>query len=162
MSINAIGSVSLYEYYYKINNEKKPEKETPLEKEMKKYGLKPTDSEALNIAMLNKAKEVEKSQNNQTAQEIPNSQRPWADLMYQLNLSFNDDPKDDIRDIKDELDLLVRGVDDDELEREIDDLKSYAENLYISFSQNYSGSINTTTLTDQLNNLSVLNKASFL
>lgn len=162
MSINAIGSVSLYEYYYKINKDKKSEKESPIAKEMKEYGLTPTDSESLNIAMLKKAKELEKSQNNQTSSEIPNSERPWADLMYQLNLTFNDDPRDDIQDIKDELALLLRGVEDDELESEIADLESYVENLYLNFQKNYSTSFDTSlSLAGQLNNLSLLNRANF-
>ena len=100
MSINAITSVSLYEYYYNINNKDEQKKKTsPLADEMEKYGLIPTDSEALNIAMLNNAKRLEKQNTTTSDEQIPNSQRPWADLMYQLGISFNDDPKDDIEDI---------------------------------------------------------------
>ncbi len=165
MSINAISSVSLYEYFYKINNkDENSKKESPIAKEMREYGLTPTDNESLNIAMLQKAKNAEKNQNSSgTSSEILKSDRPWADLMYQLNLEFNDDPYDDIQDIKAELSSLVAGLNDDELEKEVSDLRNYVENLYVDFQQNYSGSIDTSSLlTNQLNNLSLLNRANFL
>jgi len=42
MAINAISGLSLYEYYYSINNKKGSKKdESPLALEMKKYGLTP-------------------------------------------------------------------------------------------------------------------------
>ena len=137
MSINAITSVSLWEYYYKINREDEKKQTSPLIEEMQKYGLKPTDSDELNIAMLNRAKYLQQNA-NESSKEIPNYQRPWADLMYQLNLTFNEDAKDDIQDIKDELAKLLYGVSDNELEEEIKDLVGYVEDLYISFEKNYS------------------------
>lgn len=161
MSINAINSVSLYEYYYSIgkkDEEKKKKEASPLADEMRKYGLNPTDNEALNIQMLNKAK-AEALNQNPTQQTTPNYERPWADIMYQLNLSFNEDPKDDIADIKDELKSLIKGIQDDELEQEIQDLESYVEKLYLDFQQtNIKGFDNSSTLTAQLNNLSMLNQ----
>jgi len=158
MSINAINSVSLYEYYYTINRDSKKKKTSPIAEEMQQYGLQPTDNEQLNIAMLEKAKRLQ-NQNGQEEKEVSYSQRPWADLMYQLNLSFNPNPKDDIQDIKDELAKLKQGVSDDELDREVRDLENYVENLYIDFEKNYSGSINLSDmLGNQLNNLSMLNK----
>ena len=83
--------------------------------EMREYGLTPTDDEQLNIALLQRAKNIQKQNNNQQEDETSYSQRPWADLMYQLELSFNPDPKDDIQDIKDELAKLTKGVADDEV-----------------------------------------------
>jgi len=164
MSINAISSVSLYEYYYTINRDDEKKKKSPLADEMKKYGLTPTDNEAYNAMMLERAKMLERQQQiQQNPQEIPNSERPWADIMYQLNISFNTDPKDDIEDIKEELDKLIKDVDDDELTKEVKDLKDYVEDLYINFQNNYSGNINTSlTLTAQLNNLSMLNQVNLL
>lgn len=162
MSINAISSVSLYEYYYQINKEDKKKKESPIEKEMREYGLTPTDNDALNVALLRRAKEL-KAKEDLTKEEIPYSDRPWADLMYQLNIQFNPDPKDDIEDIKKELAILTKGMDDDELNKEISDLESYVENLYLNFQQNYSTTLtNSFSLATQLNNLSVLNQASLL
>ncbi len=163
MSINAINSVSLYEYYYTINNkEEEKKKSSPLESEMRKYGLTPTDNETLNIALLNQAKRLERS-NEQEQKEASPSDRPWADLMYQLNISFNEDPAQDIQDIKDEVAKLVRGFDDEELQKEVLDLEDYAEQLYISYQQNSSGSINTSDLLgSQLSNLSMLNRANFI
>lgn len=162
MSINAISSVSLYEYYYQINKEDKKKKESPIEKEMREYGLTPTDNDALNVALLRRAKEL-KANEDLAKEEIPYSDRPWADLMYQLNIQFNPDPKDDIEDIKKELAILTKGMDDDELNKEISDLESYVENLYLNFQQNYSTTLTDAfTLTTQLNNLSVLNQASLL
>ncbi|MBQ8634671.1 hypothetical protein IJ425_00775 [bacterium] len=162
MSINAINSVSLYEYYYKINKDEQEKKESPLAKEMREYGLTPTDNEDLNIALLRRAQQL-KSAESEESKEIPYSQRPWADIMYQLNIQFNPDPKDDIQDIKDELALLMKGVEDDELNKEITDLESYVENLYISFEQNYSSKFdNSAMLNAQLNNLSMLNQVNLL
>ena len=162
MSINAISSVSLYEYYYKINKDEQEKKESPLVDEMRKYGLTPTDNETINVALLRKAKE-NKEKENQTSQDIPNSQRPWADLMYQLNIDFNPDPKDDIDDIKQELKTLMQGMNDEELSKEITDLENYVENLYINFQTNYSSSFNPgSTLSAQMNNLSMLNRANLL
>ena len=43
---------------------------------------------------------------NQKQQEEDYTKRPWADLMYQFNLSFNPDPKDDIEDITISFDLF--------------------------------------------------------
>ena len=164
MSINAISSLSLYEYYYQINKEDEIKKKSPLEREMKKYGLTPTDDETLNIAMLQKARELEKQQKAQEKKETSTLDRPWADLMYQLNIPFNEDPSDDIQDIKNELSLLMRGVADEELEKEIKDLQSYVEDLYISFNRNnLTTQIDTSTLLyNQLTNISILNKASLL
>ncbi|MBQ8476062.1 hypothetical protein IJ531_03270 [bacterium] len=163
MSINAISSVSLYEYYYTINRESAKKKNSPIADEMKKYGLTPTDDEQLNIAMLKRAQNIDKSQQTAQSQEIPYSDRPWADLMYQLGLSFNPDPKDDIQDIKDELTKLTAGVADDELDKEVKDLETYVENLYLKFEQNNSSTdLTGVTLTSQLNNMSMLNQVNFM
>ena len=162
MSINAISSVSLYEYYYKINKDEQEKKESPLADEMRKYGLVPTDNETINVALLRKAKENKEKQ-NQTSSEVPYQDRPWADLMYQLNIDFNPDPKDDIDDIKEELAILMKGMDDEELSQEIADLENHVENLYINFQNNYSTSFNpSSSLSAQMNNLSMLNRASLL
>ena len=138
MSINAISSVSLYEYYYKINKDDQEKKKSPLEREMREYGLTPTDNEIINIQLLQKAKSLDGKE--QEKKEVSYSDRPWADLMYQLNITFNEDPKDDIEDIKDELALLVRDMNDDELNKEIRDLEDYVDRLYINFQQNQSSS----------------------
>lgn len=162
MSINAISSVSLYEYYYQINREDERKKKSPIAVEMEEYGLKPTDDEALNVAMLKRAKELSalKESQSQTSEVTP-SERPWADLMYQLNLPFNDDPKDDIQDIKDELALLIRGIDDEELSKEVKDLEKYVEDLYLNFEQSSIGALDSSiVLNSQLNNLSMLNRAN--
>lgn len=162
MSINAISSVSIYEYYYKINKEKQ-EKESPLADEMRKYGLVPTDNESLNIQLLQNARNAQKTSTQEESQEIPYSDRPWADLMYQLNISFNEDSKDDIEDIKEELALLMRGMDDDELHQEIKDLENYVERLYLNFQQNYSvGYTNKIDLNSQLQNLAMINQVNLL
>ena len=164
MSINAISGISMYEYYYKINKDKEEEKKkSPLADKMREYGLVPTDNEVQNIAMLKKARELKEAQNKQVEDEIPYSERPWADLMYQLNISFNPDPKDDISDIKKELVLLTKGMDDEELNKEIKDLEDSVERMYISFQNNYLTTLsNSTTLTDELKNLSMINRANLL
>lgn len=158
MSINAINSVSLYEYYYSINK-KENKKESPLVQEMRQYGLTPTDSEQLNIAMLKRAKDMQNQQNIEKEQ-IPNSQRPWADLMYQLNIPFNEEPKDDIQDIKDELAKLLKGVDDEDLLAEIKDLEKNVEDMYIRFQKNFESTFSG-AIGSQLHNLSMINQANF-
>ena len=164
MSINAISSVSLYEYYYRINKEEEKKKESPLADEMRKYGLVPTDNETLNVQLLKNAKEAKRKEETQQNQEIPHSQRPWADIMYQLNIQFNEDPKDDIDDIKDELALLLKGMeDDDELNQEIKDLENYVERLYLSFQQIYSPNTSkTSSISMHLNNLAMINQVNLL
>lgn len=158
MSINAINSVSLYEYYYTINRDTKKKKSSPIAKEMKEYGLTPTDDEKLNIAMLERAKRIEK-QKDQNDQISSPANRPWADLMYQLNLTFNPDPKDDIEDIKDELAKLTKGVSDEELDSEVRDLENYVEKLYLNFEKNNLKTADLSSLLgNQLNNLSMLNQ----
>lgn len=160
MSISAISSVSLYEYYYKINKEKEKKKESPLADEMRKYGLVPTDNEALNVQLLKNAKEAKKQETQQN-EEIPHSQRPWADIMYQLNIQFNENPQDDIDDIKAELALLSKGMTDDELDKEIKDLENYIEKLYINFQQMHSPNISkTSSVNMHLNNLAMMNQIS--
>ena len=162
MTISAINSVSLYEYYYTINDTKK-RKSSPLEKEMRKYGLVPTDSEQTNIAMLNKARELEKARNEkEKPSQASYSDRPWADIMYQLNISFNEDPADDIVDIKEKLNFLLKGIEDEELDTEINDLENYVERLYLDYDRVSSGFSKSATLTSQLNNLSLINKATML
>lgn len=160
MSINAISSVSLYEYYFTINKDK--EKKSPLADEMKKYGLTPTDNESVNIALLEQAKAKERVQNEEQSKEQNESaaDRPWADIMYQLNLPFNDNPLDDIQDIKDELKVLLADIKDEELESDITDLENYVEKLYINYSKNNVSS--STLLTNQLNNLSLINKVNLI
>lgn len=161
MSINAISSVSLYEYYYKINKDDQENKKSPLEKEMREYVLTPTDNEIINIQLLQKAKSLDGKE--QEKKEVSYSDRPWADLMYQLNIAFNEDPKDDIEDIKDELALLVRDMNDDELNKEIRDLEDYVDRLYINFQQNQSSSFSKAISVDmQLNNLAMMNQAYLL
>lgn len=162
MSVNAINSVSLYEYYYTINQNNKKKKSSPIAKEMGEYGLVPTDDEELNIAMLEKAKNTNNSQNPE--EEPPYTDRPWADLMYQLGLSFNPNPKDDIDDIKDELTkLLTKGVSDDELNSEVKDLQNYVENLYLNFVQNSQSAPGISiTLADQLNTMSMMNQVNLM
>ena len=164
MSINAISSVSLYEYYYSINRDDKKKKSSPIAKEMQEYGLKPTDDEQLNVAMLQMAKNVRGKDDSEEDEKESYSKRPWADLMYQLGLSFNPNPKDDIQDIKDELNKLVKGVSDNELEKEVKDLVAYVENLYISYNNNnLSGSIGSFDLLgSQLNNLSMMNRVNLM
>lgn len=164
MSINAISSVSLYEYYYRINKEEEKKKESPLADEMRKYGLVPTDNETLNVQLLKNAKEAKRQQETKQNQEIPHSQRPWADIMYQLNIQFNEDPKDDIADIKNELALLLRGMeDDDELNQEIRDLENHVEKLYLNFQQNYSKDITRiSSVNMHLNNLAMINQVNLL
>ena len=162
MSINAIGSLSLYEYYYQINKDEEKKKESPLADEMRKYGLKPTDNESLNIALLNRARQAEQKE-EQEASPASYADRPWADIMYQLNIQFNEDPKDDIKDIKDELQKLTFGMDDEELNKELKDLEDYVEKLYINYQSNNAGGLDfTNTLTSQLNNLSMINQISLL
>jgi len=162
MSINAINSVSLYEYYYTINDSGKC-KSSPLADEMKKYGLVPTDDEQRNIMLLEQAKMREKAKNQEQSKEtVSYSERPWADIMYQLNISFNENPSDDIVDIKEKLDFLLNGIEDDELEQEINDLENYVERLYVDFEKTNNGSIRTTLLTSELNNLSLINRATML
>lgn len=161
MSINAINSISLYEYYYNINAQDKKKKNSPLLDELKKYNITPTDSEEVNIALLKRAKLSEVQE--ETPKETSKSDRPWADLMYQLNLEFNEDPKEDIKDIKEELLKLTDGIDDKELQKEVDDLISYSENMYINYlKNNLSTDFSSNTLTTQLNNLSMVNKIEFL
>ena len=83
--------------------------------------------------------------------------------MYQLNLSFNPDPEDDIQDIKDELAKLTVGVSDDELDQEVRDLENYVEKLYLDFKNNNSRSIDLSgILTNQLSNMSMLNQVNLL
>ena len=69
MSINAIGSVSLYEYYYKINKDEQKKKESPLAREMREYGLTPTDNEALNVALLRRAQQLKAQEEIQNKEE---------------------------------------------------------------------------------------------
>ena len=162
MSINAINSVSLYEYYYTINGSSK-RKSSPLANEMKKYGLVPTDNEQKNVMLLEQAKMREKAKNKKQSKEtVSYSDRPWADIMYQLNISFNENPSDDIVDIREKLDFLLKGIEDEELEKEINDLENYVERLYVDFEKTNSGSIRTTLLTSELNNLSLINRATML
>ena len=158
MAINAISGLSLYEYYYSINNKKDSKKdESPLALEMKKYGLKPTDNEALNARKLQEAKTLEQNKNADKNEEISYSDRPWADLMYQLDIQFNKDPKDDIDDIKEELSKLTLGLDDEELSKEVSDLENYVDKLYINFKGNESSLDTSMSLTSQLNNMALMN-----
>ena len=160
MSINAISSVSLYEYYYTINSKDKNKKTSEIAEEMKKYGLTPTDNEQRNIELLEKAKKAkEDEKTDDKEKDIPYSKRPWADLMYQLGISFNSDPKDDIKDIKNKLSELVFGMTDTELINEVKDLQYYVERVYKNFMNGSLGSIRSANvIAGELNNLSVQNQ----
>ncbi len=160
MSINAISSVSLYEYYYTINNNKEKDKKSPLADEMQKYGLKPTDDEALNAVLLQRAKQAKEAQKSVKEEKESKADRPWADIMYQLNLTFNEDPLDDIEDIKEELAKLLSDIKDEELEQDITDLEDYVEKLYITFTKNNVSS--KSLLTVQMNNISNLNRVRMI
>lgn len=159
MSINAIGGISLYEYYYQINKPKEEKKKSPLADEMAKYGLTPTKDESLNAILLNQAKRLSEKQSKEEENPESYSERPWADLMYQLNLEFNPNPDDDIDEIKEKLDELLMEADDEELNREINDLKSYVESLFIGYSQNHlSTDFNYDPLGSQLTGMSMINR----
>ena len=139
MSISAINSVSLYEFYYQINRPSRKETDKVSEDETNKNkGKENTDAESY--------------------KEIPKSERPWADIMRQLNLSFNADPKDDIVAIERELVSLLTGINDKELENEINELISETKTMYSEFNLIQTGQINK--LSNELENLSTLNKAN--
>ena len=165
MSINAINGLSIYEYYYSINNnnkKKEAKKESPLASELEKYGLKATENEAYNVQLLKQAQANEKAQQEESSSTTSYTDRPWADIMYQLNIEFNEDPRDDIEDIKEELKKLTAGIDDEDFSKEIKDLENYVSDLYISYINTNSSSIDTSlSLTTQLNNLAIMNIANF-
>lgn len=144
MSINAIGSVSLYEYYYTIN---------------KKEDTSKTDSVVDNKEAKKAQEQKETEDTKDNTQTISPNDRPWADLIYQLGLSFNDDPKQDIVDIKTELNNLVLGLDDKELQSEVQDLISYVDKMYHNFSSNFTG--NPDSLSTQLSMMSLINQIRF-
>lgn len=156
MSISPVSSLSIYEYYYSLNRKKA----SPINRELEKYGLKPTDNEALNISMLERAKAQERANSAQSEEESLPSERPWADLMNQLNIPFNEDPSDDIQDIKKELSKLLNGVSDEELETEVSDLVKYVESLFVDYQKLNLTSIDTSqSLTSQLNTIATYNIA---
>lgn len=148
MSVNAINNLSLYEYYYKINNNNKSKKSAV---------------EKINEDNIRENIQNVKENNTQT-QEISKQDRPWADVMYQLNLTFNEDAKDDIQDIKVELDKLLKQADnDEELSKDIKDLENYVQNLYIDYKNTTAGTVNlNNSFTDELNAMSMMNKVQML
>ncbi len=164
MSINAIPSVSLYEYYYQINNNKQKEEESQTVKELKKMGITPTDNEQVNVAMLKKAKKAEEEQeSNNVTKETTYKDRPWADIMNQLGLSFNTDPKDDVQSIKSALSNLVSGIDDKELLADVKDLDDYVKSMYITYYNNdFDASKISNSLSMELEGISAINKARVL
>lgn len=145
MSISAINGISLYEYYYKINNRNK-----------KKENLAVEDEPQQNP---NIVKEDENK--NPQSTDIPPTARPWADIMYQLNISFNEDPKDDIKAIKRKLASLTAGLADKELDSEVKDLENHIDKLYVEFKQISHNGVNSspTALVDELMTLSIQNQA---
>ena len=82
--------------------------------------------------------------------------------MSQLNIPFNDNPADDIQDIKRELQDLISGVaEDKELQAEVDELISYVQDLYVDFKNINLTTFNTdSTLTSQLNAIATYNIAA--
>lgn len=160
MSINAISSVSLYEYYYQINNTKQKEEESQTAKELKKLGITPSDNEKVNIALLEKAKQAQEEESNNVIKEATYKDRPWADIMNQLGLSFNNDPKDDIQNIKSALSDLVRGIDDEQLLADVKDLDDYVKSMYITYYNNdFDASKVSNSLSMELEGISAINKA---
>lgn len=158
MSINAISSVSIYEYYYRINDDK-PKEESKTAKELKKLGIKPSDNEAKNAAMLKEVQETQQEAKN-AVKETSYNNRPWADIMDQLGLSFNKDPKDDIKNIKSALDNLVKDIDDEELLADIKDLDDYVKTMYITYYNNdYDSNKVSSSLSKELEGISAINKA---
>lgn len=157
MSINAISSVSIYEYYYRINDEKPKESKTA--KELKKLGIEPSDSETKNAAMLKEAQETQQEAKN-AVKETSYNNRPWADIMDQLGLPFNKNPKDDIVSIKSALNKLVKDIDDEELLSDIKDLDDYVKSLYMTYYNNdYDSNKVSSSLSKELEGISAINKA---
>ncbi len=149
MSINAISSVSLYEYYYKINKSE----ETP--KEPKNTDIKPIGDEAENT--VNKNAQIEPEDKKEVSGQEQN--RPWADIMDQLGLSFNIDPKDDVKAIKSALNNLTKDIDDAELLADIKDLDDYVKTMYITYYNNdYDSSKVSSSLSKELESISAINK----
>lgn len=142
MSINAISSVSLYEFYYRINRPSRKDVSSVSEDETTK-------------------KEVEEEKEEEKdSREIPADERPWADIMHQLNLAFHANPKDDIVAIEHELVMLSSGIQDEELKNEIDELISETKTMYSEFDLLQTGQINK--LDNELKNLSTLNKVNLV
>lgn len=158
MSISPLSSLSIYEYYYTLNRKKT----SPVDKELEEYGIKPTDNESLNVALLQRAKAQDEAQETEANDTTSYYDRPWADLMSQLNIPFNDNPADDIQDIKRELQDLISGVaEDKELQAEVDELISYVQDLYVDFKNINLTTFNTdSTLTSQLNAIATYNIAA--
>ena len=149
MSINAISSVSLYEYYYKINKSE----ETP--KEPKNTDIKPIGDEAENT--VNKNAQIEPEDKKEVSGQEQN--RPWADIMDQLGLSFKIDPKDDVKAIKSALNNLTKDIDDAELLADIKDLDDYVKTMYITYYNNdYDSSKVSSSLSKELESISAINK----
>lgn len=155
MFIGAIKSLSIYEYYYSLNS-----RAVSLEREEKEKKITPSSSKTEKTANSDEAR----STNNASAssEKTENYQnRPWADIMYQLNISFNKDPKDDITSIKNKLMELYKGIDDEELKNELEDLKHSVESSYSSYVNSQSVDGNA-MISNHLNNMSIINKSSLL
>lgn len=149
MSINAISSVSLYEYYYKIN------KSEETQKEPKNTDIKPIGDEAENT--VNKNAQIEPEDKKEVSGQ--EQSRPWADIMDQLGLSFNIDPKDDVKAIKSALNNLTKDIDDAELLADIKDLDDYVKTMYITYYNNdYDSSKVSSSLSQELESISAINK----
>ena len=157
MSINSITSVSLYEYYYQINHKEK--KDTKSARELKKLESVQSDNDTKKTA---EAKDTQKPNKEDIPQkqELSFNERPWADIMQQLGIGFNNDPKDDIREIKSALDKLTQGIDDDELLADIKDLDDYIKSMYITYYKDgFDSKKVSSSLSKELDGISAINKA---
>ena len=156
MSVNAISSVSLYTYYYQINKTDEQEEESKTAKELKKLGITPTDSESKNVALLKEAQKAqeEDAQNQKT---VNSNERPWANILEQLDITPNSNPKDDIKDIKYALNRLYNGLEDEELMNDINNLVEYVENMYTTYYNNdYDSSSVITSISKEVEGLSAV------
>jgi len=130
MSVYPIQGINYFNYsvaaYYGSDSQNAAFKNLLQQYGIEASGNKEYDTKLLQIAMALETQEAEE----EAATTESRADRPWADLMWQLGLTLNEDPNQDYDDIIAELDRRISSVTSDEERAELEELKAYADELF--------------------------------
>lgn len=129
MSVYPVQGINIFNYgasyYYGSDGETAAFKAT-----LKQYGIEPSGNKEYDTKLLQIAMAAQNQDETETSSTQNKADRPWAELMWQLGLTLNDDPQQDYDDLIYEIDQRISATDDEQARGDLEDLKDYVDELF--------------------------------